>query len=64
MQHLCVITNSVDLISDPIQGHNFTLGEPEIDEFFSFSTIDNSRYCKQTVESHFAALKVFFLIKS
>lgn len=37
LQHLCIITNSVDPISDPIQGHNFTLGEPEIDKFFSFS---------------------------
>lgn len=31
LQHLCVIKDAADLIPDPVQGHNFPLGEPESD---------------------------------
>lgn len=29
MQHLCILKNSINLIPDPVQGHDFALCEPE-----------------------------------
>lgn len=47
-QHLGVVKNSIDLISDPVQGHHLTLCEPQTDRFKRMS---NSLYAHIIWES-------------